>query len=83
MGGKSWPRIDTVSDRTRFLDRDGDRWTIYDTSFGPPHAAPGKHAIFPHSDKRATHRCFIPPDPAGLRLMYAWKPGETRELTVE
>lgn len=83
MGGKVWPRIETVGDRTRFLDRDGNRWTIYDTSFGPPHAPPGRYARFPHGDRRATARVFVPPDPASLRPTYEFRPDDSRELTVE
>lgn len=77
------PRIDQHGEVAYFIDVDMQRWRVYDTTFGPPHAPPRKHAIHPLGSPRATIRVFVPPDPAALRRNYTFKPGDARELTVE
>lgn len=77
------PRIDQCDDVVYFVDAEGNRWRVYDASYGPPHAKPYKHAIHPFGSSRATVRVFVPPDPAALRRNYTFKPGDSRELAVD
>lgn len=45
--------IEQADDRVDFTDATGERWRVYDVSFGPPHAKPHHYHRFVSVDQRA------------------------------
>ena len=75
---RSRPRIE---EPVYFVDDDGQRWRVWDYTYGPPANPVGKRTVRRPPMPDATYRAFVSPD--GVERLYEFQRGEDRALTAD
>lgn len=71
------PRIE---EPVYFVDDSGQRWRVWDYTYGPPTNPPGRRTVRRPPMPDATYRAFVSPD--GVERLYEFQRGEDHALTV-
>lgn len=64
-----------------FVDENGQRWRVWDYTYGPPQNPPHKRTVRRPPMPNANYRAFVSPD--GVERLYRFDRGEDHTLTVE